>query len=115
MSNANASLCRDGLLRDTCTHEARTGGSETSGNVTNSYAAPVTLKCNVAQPSSRWLDRWPDINLTDTVEFWLPAASAVARRDRITHNGIAYLVKDVADWQGAGLSALCEHYQGVTQ
>ena len=114
MSSANASLNKDHMLRDTCSWAARSSASETDGDVTPVYASAATLRCNIAQPSSRWVTRYPDIDLTASQEFWLPAASTVARRDKITHGGVVYFVQEVADWQGAGRSAIATSHAGIT-
>lgn len=109
-------LSMDHLLRDSCSWEARTGDSQDATTLDDgsTYAAAVTLACNISQPSRRWQTRWPDADMTGTIEVWLPHDSTVAARDRITHAGLAYYVIDVADWRGAGRSALCDRMQGVT-
>lgn len=114
MSTANRSLNKDHMLRDSCSWEARNTGSETSGDVDEDFATAVTLRCNVGQPSSRWVTRYPDIDLTASQEFWLPAASTVARRDKITYGGVVYRVQEIADWAGAGRVAVASSHAGIS-
>jgi hypothetical protein len=116
MSQAMSYLEADFLLEDSCQWQQRIGESEDSGTLddTQLYAGATTLACLINQPSARWLNRHPDMQLTRALEFALPHDCTVKVRDRLIYDDIIYRVVDVASWAGAGVIALGEMQEGIT-
>ena len=116
-------LNADHLLADTgqrCTHYPRTGSTETrdSGtgvmNRTDTYSGGTEMDCMQDQPSRKWADRWPEADLTGSIILYLPAASTVAARDKVTFDGLDYRVLDVQKWNGIGVPCLLQRTEGAT-
>lgn len=105
----------DTLLRSRCSWEVRTGFlTDAQGNKLDTYAAAVSLACNVNAPSRRWESRWPLEEITGAKEFYFPHNATVAVRDRLTFDSLRYLVIDLNDWDGAGYIVLAQRHEGLT-
>ena len=115
MSNPYSHLNGDHLLTDTCSWYSYTGRSEdgTTLEKTETFAAAVSTACMITSPSRRWQATWAVAQLTNTREVWLPEATAVAPKDKITHGGVNYRVLEVNNWQGFQV-VLIERIEGVT-
>lgn len=104
----------DHLLDETCSWESFTAVMEDSHyQPTETYAAAVTLDCLRDSPGSKWQADPRGATLRGDVVLWLPQASTVKPKDRITYAGNAYRVVDVSAWPDC-FSALCERIQGVS-
>ena len=114
-------LNADHLLRgtgQTCVWYARTGSTETRDangvvNRADTFATGVTLSCMIAEPSRKWLDRWPDADLRGSIQIYLPAASTVAMRDMVLYDSLNYRVIDVGKWPDVGIPVLCQRTDGI--
>lgn len=101
------------LLRDTCSIETWSAGSESTAHVaSDSYSAAVTWRCN-AIPKQRW-DTGSPAMLKSELDVYLPGTCTVARKDRITHSLVKYRVVNVQSLSGGGVIAFCMRWEQVT-
>ena len=100
-----------------CSWYQRTGTTESSaGDDSAVYADAVDIACMPGPLSRKWAMRFPDADLTGTMEIWFAdeAAAAIRAEDKIEYASIAYLVLDTESYHGAGYSAVVQRIEGVS-
>lgn len=102
----------DRLLRDTCTLESYTAPTytvDTGDDADPTYGTAATLACLVSpQISRRWETAWPNVDMTRSIEVWLPSTATVKPQDRLTHGGLTYQIVATAPSIGIALQCLAE-------
>lgn len=100
----------------TCSWYQRTGITEGStGDDSPVYADPVSIACMPAPLSKRWFSRFPDADLTSSLELWFASeeAASISANDKITFDNIDYMVLDKDSFHGAGYAVACQRIEGI--